>query len=403
MNNTAAASGHRRWGWIGLAILILGVSFWLLVHQRAPGPVTPLPVSVSAAKAVRSDVPVAIQAIGAAQAWQSVTIRAQVNGRLQRVPVQEGAEVRRGDLIAEIDPAPYQALLMQAQGALKRDQAQLELARLDLSRYRQLEAQNSIAAQQVDTEQALVRQLEGTVLIDQGAVASAQVNLTYCRITSPVTGRVGVRLVDPGNLVASTDAGGIISINQLEPIAVTFSVPQADFQRLVGVSSFFHRALTTQAFSQDSGAPLGSGELSIADNHVDASSGTVQLKARFVNSERKLWPGQFVNVRLTLNVLHAALTIPKSAINRGPEFTYVYVIGADDTVAVRPVKLGPTEGDRVAVATGLMPGERVVVDGADKLRDGAKISLREESGAPAGGAGRGPNQSGRPQRQRTNP
>jgi membrane fusion protein, multidrug efflux system len=259
VNNTAAAPRHPRWGWISGAILTLGACLWLLFGRRTPAPSAPPPVSVSAARVVRADVPVSIQAIGAAQAWQSVTIRAQVNGRLQRVPVQEGAEVKQGDLIAEIDPAPYQALLMQAQGALKRDQAQLELARLDLSRYRQLEAQNSISAQQVDTEQALVKQLEGTVLIDQGAVASAQVNLTYCRITSPVTGRVGVRLVDPGNLVATTDTGGIIIINQLEPIAVTFSVPQADFQRLVAVSGFFHRVLTTQALSQDSGAPLGSG------------------------------------------------------------------------------------------------------------------------------------------------
>lgn len=385
MTNTAAASRHPRWGWIGLAILILGLSFWLLVRQRAPGPITPLPVAVSAARAVRSDVPVAIQAIGAAQAWQSVTIRAQVNGRLQRVPVQEGAEVRQGDLIAEIDPAPYQALLMQAQGALKRDQAQLELAHLDLSRYRQLEGQNSIAAQQVDTEQALVRQLEGTVLIDQGAVASAQVNLTYCRITSPVTGRVGVRLVDPGNLVATTDAGGIISINQLEPIAVTFAVPQADFQRLVGVSSYFQRALTTQAFSQDSGAPLGSGELSIADNHVDASSGTVQLKARFVNAERKLWPGQFVNVRLTLNVLHAALTIPKSAINRGPEFIYVYVIGADKRVSVRPITVDLIQDADAVITAGLRVGETVVTDGQMSLKPGSLISVRSSEAASTTG------------------
>ncbi len=386
MNNIAAASRHPRWGWIGLAILALGVCFGLLVRQRAPAPITPLPVSVSAARAVLADVPVSIQAIGAAQAWQSVTIRAQVNGRLQRVPVQEGAEVRQGDLIAEIDPAPYQALLMQAQGALKRDQAQLELARLDLSRYRQLEAQNSIAAQQVDTEQALVRQLEGTVLIDQGAVASAQVNLTYCRITSPVTGRVGVRLVDPGNLVATTDAGGgIISINQLEPIAVTFSVPQADFQRLVGASSFFHRALTTQAFSQDSGAQLGSGELSIADNHVDASSGTVQLKARFANAERKLWPGQFVNVRLTLNVLHAALTIPKSAINRGPEFTYVYVIGADKRVSVRPITVELIQDADAVITAGIRAGETVVTDGQMSLKPGSLISVRSAEAASTAG------------------
>lgn len=335
-----------------------------------------------------SDVPVSIQAIGAAQAWQSVTIRAQVNGRLQRVPVTEGAEVKQGDLIAEIDPAPYQAMLMQAEGALKRDQAQLELARLDLSRYRQLEAQNSISAQQVDTEQALVKQLEGTVLIDQGAVASAQVNLAYCRISSPVTGRVGVRLVDPGNLVATTDTGGIIVINQLEPIAVTFSVPQADFQRLVAASSSFQRPLTTQAFSQDSGAPLESGELRIADNHVDASSGTVQLKARFANAARKLWPGQFVNVRLTLSVLRAALTIPKSAINRGPDFTYAYVIGADKRVSMRPITVELIQDADAVITAGLRVGETVVTDGQMSLKPGSLVSVRSsEAASTAGVAG----------------
>lgn len=385
MNNTTAAPRKARWAWISFAVLALTGSFWLLLRQRGPSPITPLPVSVSASRVVLSDVPVSIQAIGAAQAWQSVTIRAQVNGRLQRVPVQEGAEVKQGDLIAEIDPAPYQAMLMQAQGALKRDQAQLELARLDLSRYRQLEAQNSISAQQVDTEQALVRQLEGTVLIDQGAVASAQVNLAYCRITSPVTGRVGVRLVDPGNLVAATDAGGIIIINQLEPIAVTFSVPQADFQRLVAVSGFFQRALATQALSQDSGAPLGSGQLSIADNHVDPSSGTVQLKARFANAERKLWPGQFVNVRLTLNVLHSVLTIPKSAINRGPEFTYAYVIGADKRVTVRPITVELIQDSDAVIRAGLRAGESVVTDGQMSLKPGSLVSVRASEAAGSAG------------------
>ena len=370
------------------AVLVLAVIFWLAFGHRPPAPGAPLPVSVSAARAVLSDVPVSIQAIGAAQAWHSVTIRAQVNGRLQRVPVQEGAEVRQGDLIAEIDPAPYQAMLMQAQGALKRDQAQLELERLDLSRYRQLEAQNSISAQQVDTEQALVRQLDGTVLIDQGAVASAQVNLAYCRISSPVTGRVGVRLVDAGNLVATTDAGGIIVINQLEPIAVTFSVPQADFQRLMTASSSFHRVLATQAFSQDSGAPLGAGELSIADNHVDASSGTVQLKARFTNGDRKLWPGQFVNVRLTLSVLHAALTIPKAAINRGPDFTYAYVIGADKRVSVRPVTVQLIQDTDAVITAGLRAGETVVTDGQMSLKPGSLVLVRpSESASTAGVAG----------------
>ncbi len=383
MNRNEEVSRRPRWGLVVIAVVAVALVSWLMLGKRpAPTP-RAAPVSVSAAKVKVTDVPVAIAAIGAAQAWQSITVRAQVSGRLQRVPVQEGAEVKAGDLIAEIDPAPYEAVLMQAQGALKRDQAQLELARLDLARYQQLAAQNSIASQQVDTQGALVKQLEGTVLIDQGAVASAQVNLAYCRITSPVTGRVGVRLVDPGNLVATTDTGGIIIINQLEPIAVTFSVPQADFQRLVETSNFFQRSLGTQALSQDAGTPLGEGDLSIADNHVDPSSGTVQLKARFANTERKLWPGEFVNVRLTLNVMHGAVTIPRVAVNRGADFTFAYVIGADKRVSVRPITVALIQDTDAVIQTGLHPGELVVTDGQMSLKPGSSVLVRKATESAA--------------------
>jgi multidrug efflux system membrane fusion protein len=383
-----------------VAAAVVGLCVWLAVgRETSPAAAVTPPVSVSTARVAYTDVPVAVTALGAAQAWQGVVIRAQVNGRLQRVSVQEGAEVKAGDLIAEIDPAPYQALLLQAQGALERDRAQLRLDRLMLKRYKRLAAQNSIALEQVDTEQALVEALEGTVLADQGAVDLAQVNLNYCRITSPVAGRVGVRLIDAGNLVSTTDTGGIVTINQLEPIAVTFSVPQGDFQRLLEASDGFRRALRTQAFSQDTGALLGSGELTVADNHVDDSSGTVALKARFANEDRKLWPGQFVNVRLTLRVLHHALTIPNAAVNHGPDQMFAYVVGADHRVRVSPISVTEVQGAQAIIGTGLQPGEAVVTDGQVSLKPGSAVIVRNVIPTRSGGAANEPARSAYPPNQ----
>ena len=370
----------RHWGLLAVALVAMGLIYWLARGRHTPGSATADPaIAVTTAQARLSDVAIAITELGAAQAWQGVTIRTQVNGRLQRVAVQEGAEVKAGDLIAEIDPAPYKAILTQAQGALERDKAQLDIARIDLDRYTHLVAEDSIAHQQLDNQQALVKQLEGTVMIDQGAVAAAQVNLDYCRISSPVTGRVGVRLVDAGNLVATTDSGGIITINQLVPMAVTFSVPQADFQRLSDVSEGFRHPLAAEAFSQDTAAPLGSGELTVADNHVDPATGTVQMKARFPNPDRKLWPGQFVNVRLTLKVLPGALIIPSGAVNRGPQQTFVYVVGPDHIAQVRPITVTLIQDATAIVGSGLRPGENVVTDGQMSLRPGLSVVVRSSA------------------------
>jgi len=372
----------RPWGLIMVAVAAAGLCAWLaLGHRHAEAAPTVQSEPVSAAIVRRTDVPVAIEAIGAAQAWQADVIRAQVSGRLLQVAVREGAQVKAGDVVAQIDPAPFRAALMQAQGTLERDQAQLQLAQLDLKRYRWLLAQNSIASQQVDAQQATVKELEGTVLTDQGAVAAAQVNLGYCTIDSPVSGRVGIRLVDAGNLVSPTDTTGIITINQLAPIAVTFSVPEGDFQRLQQASQMFDRPLQTQAYSQDTGALLGSGELRIADNHVDQTTGTVELKARFPNVDGRLWPGQFVNVRLTLDVLHDALTIPNAAVNHGPEDTYAYVIGADSHVSLRPIKVALIQDATAVIATGLQPGEEVVTDGQMQLKPGSLVTVHGTAAA----------------------
>ncbi len=367
----------RPWGLLVIAVAIAGLCAWLAFgHRSRPTVAAAQSVAVSAATARRADVPLVIQAIGSAQAWQSEVIRPQVGGRLLRVAVREGTQVNVGDLVAQIDPAPFRAALMQAQGTLEHDQAQLALAQVDLKRYQLLLSQNSIASQQIDTQQALVKELQGTVLTDRGAVAAAQVNLGYCTIDSPVSGRVGIRLVDPGNLVAPTDATGIITINQLEPIAVEFSVPEGDFQRLRQASNMFSQPLFTQAYSQDTGALLGSGELRIVDNHVDPGTGTVELKARFPNTDGRLWPGQFVNVRLRLNVLHNALTIPNAAVNHGPDDIFVYLIGSDSHVSVRLVKVALVQDATAVIDSGLDVGDVVVNDGQMSLNPGSLVKVR---------------------------
>ena len=377
-----AARRRFRWGLAAVGIVAIALVAWLMLHKPKAEPKRTPPTAVAVARATIQDMPVSITALGAAQAWKSVTIRAQVGGKLISVPFKEGATVRAGEVLAQIDPAPFRAALMQAQGALARDQALLDNARLDLTRDRALAAQDSISRQAADTQAALVRQDEGVVLADRGSVAAAKVNLDYARITAPISGRVGVRLVDLGNVVGPSDTTGLLTINQIEPIAVTFTVPEGDFERLSAVSDGFRRSLATAAFSQETGAPMGVGELSIADNHVDPNSGTVTLKARFANSDHRLWPGQFVNVRLTLQTLHGAVTIPVSAINKGPKGTFAYVVGPDHKVASRPITVTTTQGDLAVIGSGLNGGEAVVTDGQLTLKPGAVVRT-PSAGPPA--------------------
>ena len=367
-----------RWGFIALGPLLVVLIGWgLMAHGKPQKPAAKsVSVPVSTAQVALQDVPVTINAIGAAQPWLGVTIRAQATGVLKRVAFNEGSDVVAGQLLAEIDPAPYRAALLQAQGALKRDEALLAQARLDLTRYQTLAAQDSIALQQRDAQAALVKQDEGLVTIDQGAVAAAQVNLAYCRINSPVTGRVGVRLVDPGNVVSPSDTSGLVIVNQISPIAVTFTIPEGDFQRLADISQGFTRPMTTQALSQETGAAIGAGQLSIADNHVDQTTGTVQMKAKFPNGDRRLWPGQFVNVRLTLQTLQRATTIPVAAVNHGPNGDFAYVVGPDKKVAMRPIVVALNQDTMAVIKSGLKPGETVVTDGQMILKPGIGVTER---------------------------
>jgi multidrug efflux system membrane fusion protein len=370
------ASRRPRWGFAVLGVLAVAIAAWAILGPKKKAKAERAPVvPVATARATVQDMPLTISEIGAAQAWASVTIKSQVNGKLLAVPVREGSDVRKGQVLAQIDPSQYESAVLQAQGALKRDQALLDAARVDLERYRVLLSQDSASKQQFDTQTALVKQDEGLVLIDQGQLKGAQVNLMHCRITSPVDGRVGVRLVDAGNIISTGDTTGILTVNQITPIAVTFTVPQGDFQRLVQASGGFSRPMRTEAYSQEDGKLLDTGAVSIADNHVDPSTGTVQMKANFPNGSRRLWPGQFVDVRLTLQVLERALTVPAAAVNQGPKGAYVYVVGTDGRAIERPVTVEAAEQGVAIITRGLEAGEIVVTDGQMSLAPGSKVRV----------------------------
>ena len=373
-----AGSKRRSWVLAGVCAAALTLFGWVLFHKK-PSTQAQLPATaIAVAKVQMRDVLISINALGQAQGWQAVTVRPQVSGKLLRVPVREGSEVAEGALVAEIDPAPFRAALMQSQGALARDQAQLKLAKLKLTLYRQLATQDSIASLDVETQAALVSQLDGDVMLDQGALAAAQVNLDYTRILAPVAGRIGVRLVDAGNLVSTTETGGIVTINQISPIAVTFTLPQGEFQRLSQFSNGFEKPLVTQAFSQESGELLDTGELVVIDNRVDPATATVQLKARFANTHRRLWPGQLLNVKLTLQTVHDALVLPSIAVNQGPNGPFAYVV-ENNLAMLRPLEFDVQQDDITVVKSGVKSGDTVVIEGQGSLRPGAKVAVR---GAP---------------------
>ena len=381
-----AASKRFRWGFVAIAAVAVALVVYAVAgHPKAAKAAKTPAVPVSVAKVTTQDLPVTITAIGSAQAWQNVLIRAQVSGKLQSIAYQEGSYVKAGQVLAQIDPAPFNAALMQAQGALARDSALLAAAKLDLTRYTTLVSQDSIARQTLDTQAALVKQDEGVVMIDQGVVNNAKINVGYTRITAPVAGRVGVKLVDAGNLVSATDTTGLVTIAEVTPIAVTFTVPEGDFQRLSNVSAGFTKPLNAVAYSQDNGSELGVGELTVADNHVDPATGTVQLKAKFDNPDKRLWPGQFDNVKLTLQTLQNAVTIPVAAVNQGPTGSFAYVVGADKKVTLHPVTVDTTQDQMAVIKTGLAAGDTVVTDGQMSLKPGSTVSIRDPNAKVTGG------------------
>jgi multidrug efflux system membrane fusion protein len=334
---------------------------------------------VVAANVEKGDIDIAFNALGTVTPLATVTVVSQISGQLMRVAYQEGQIVKQGDLLAEIDSRPYELALRNAQGQLERDQALLNNAQLDLARYTTLAAQNAVPKQTLDTTKSLVQQYQGAVITDQATIDSAKLNIYYCHITAPVTGRVGLRLVDQGNYISTSSATSLVVITQLEPISVIFTMPEDNLPQVLDRLKA-KATLEASAFDRTFNNRLAVGTLTTLDNQIDTSTGQFKLRAQFPNDDLALFPNQFVNVRLLVDTLHDVTVVPGAAIQRGAPGTFVYIINADNAVSVRPVVLGPGSSERVSVRSGLSPGDRVVIDGADKLRDGAKIVLRGEEG-----------------------
>jgi multidrug efflux system membrane fusion protein len=379
-----------------IAILAVGV-VWYLSRTPANAPAgkgrsglgAPLPVVAAAAR--KGNIDVYIDALGTVTPRNTVVVHTRVDGQLMNVGFQEGQVVKAGDLLAQLDPRPFQVMLTQANGTMVHDQALLKNAQIDLERYRTLLKQDSIASQQVDTQEALVRQDEGQVENDQGAIDNAKLQLVYSRVTAPITGRVGLRLVDPGNIVHAADANGLVTITQEQPITVVYPVAEDDVPRIVK-RMHSGQPVAVDAFDRSGKTKLATGHLLTLDNQIDTTTGTVKLKAEFPNLDGALFPNQFVNVRMPVESRQDATLVPSAAIQRGAPGTFVFLVKPDQSVAVTPVKLGAIEGETTEVTSGLQPGDQVVVDGSDKLRDGAKVELADlnaRRAAPANGARKG--------------
>jgi multidrug efflux system membrane fusion protein len=347
------------------------------------------PSAVGVATATRADMPVVLDALGTVTPIVTVTVRPQVSGVITQVLFSEGQLVKKGQLLVTIDPRPFEIALQQAIGARQRDEAQLDTARVQLSRYQTLLGQDSIARQDVDTQAALVKQLEGTLVIDRANEGTARLNLGYTRIVAPSAGRIGLRVVDSGNYIAAGDANGVAVVTQLMPIDVVFAVPQDRVPEIQGSIAAGAR-LEVAAFDRTRTVKLDAGAFMTLDNQIDVQTGTVKAKARFTNAATTLFPNQFVNVRLLLRVVSGAVVVPVTALRRGPNGDFVYVVNDDRTVSMRPVERGVATSEVIAVAKGLEAGERVVTEGGDRLRDGARVQLAADRPASAAsGARRG--------------
>jgi membrane fusion protein, multidrug efflux system len=403
---STVADVHPRspfWTWFFVIVLTLAAwfsrGFWLPLlangaskDKESKPPPRAVPVRV--ASVTQHDMPEYLTALGTVTAFKTVTIRSRVDGELIKVAFQEGQFVKEGELLAEIDPRPFHAQLEQAEGTLARDEATLKLAQLTLARGEELLKTKSIAPQQVDEEAAQVRVMQGTVQTDQGLVENAKLQLQYCQILAPITGRLGLRLVDQGNMVHANDVAGIAVITQMQPISLVFPIPQDNIPRVQRRMNE-GAELPVDAYDRDFKHKLASGLLSAIDNQVDSTTGTLRFKAVFENHDNLLFPNQFVNVRLLVDVRRSAIVVPTAAVQRGPSGLFVYVVRADETVDLRPIKIGHTEGTETVVESGLEPGESVVTDGLEGLRKDAKVLLRDpnaESGQSKSPAEKSPAQ-----------
>lgn len=385
----AKSKTGRRLGLLLVVVAAAALGWWLYDRQPAsqPGRVNPyanaMPVVV--APVVTGDIDLTLNALGTVTSLATVTIKSQISGYLINVAYQEGQVVKKGDLLAEIDSRPYELALKNAEGALERDQAMLQSAELDLKRYQDLAKTNAIPRQQLDQQVALVAQDKGSVLSDQAQIETQKLNIVYCHIIAPVSGRVGLRLVDQGNYVTANDATGLVVITQFQPITVIFPVAEDNLPQITRRLKVAH-ALPVTAFDRSGAVKLATGELKTLDNQIDTTTGTLKLRAEFANEEDTLFPNQFVNIELLVDTLQGVTVMPTAAVQRGAPGTFVYLLNSDQTVTVRPVTLGPSHGDRVAVDKGLSPGDRVVIDGADKLRNGAGVVSRDAAAGSAGAA-----------------
>jgi multidrug efflux system membrane fusion protein len=371
---------------IALVLVAAGVGLWFVIKNDAPEAKQTrrgLTVPVALATIAKGDIDIIDNGLGTVTPLANVTIRTQIDGYLQTIAFQEGQIVHQGDLIAQIDDRPYQATFAQAEGALERDQALLSEALLDLARYQKLVVQDSISKQQLDTQASLVEQYRGAVATDQGQIDAAKLNIAYCHITAPLTGRVGLRQIDAGNYAQTSDTNGIVVLTQLDPISVLFTLPEDQLPAVMKQLAA-GAELTATAYDRAGVTKLADGKLTAVDNQINTTTGTVQLRAQFENADGILFPNQFVNIQLKVSTVHDAVLAPSAAILRGAPGTYVYLAKDDGTVAVQKIKLGATQGDNTEVTDGLAAGDKVVIDGTDKLSDGAKYKLPEPAPAASG-------------------
>lgn len=401
-----ARSGTRRTLAIGIVLIALAAVFYYIFSVSAPQQrrggrlaAGEGPVPVLVAPAARADVPVYLDAVGTIKALNTVTVRPQVDGKLLSVNFKEGDDIKKGDVLAKIDPVIYQAQLNQAIAKKAQDEAQLANSKIDLERYERLAATAAINKQQADTQRALVAQYTALVQADQAAIDNAQAMLGYTTITAPIDGRTGIRMMDEGNLVRAADTNSsIVVITQLRPISVLFNLPQQDLSQVN--TAFDKGPLNVEAQRSDNDAVIDRGALRVVDNQVDQTTGTVKLKAEFPNANLQLWPGQFVNIRLLVDTLKQVVVIPTGAVQRGPNGTFVYVVKDDDTVSVRPITVQKQDETQTVISKGLEAPERVVTTGFVRITDGTKVAIGSGDAPAAQPAGERPQGQGGARRQR---